>query len=127
VRPCGWPVAIEERGGRPAAPSNRRVALILGATALLVAAAGAVWFERFAVGLRRDPGLVYRNSGTLAQLLKRAADAERAGDRGAAIVAYRFVIAVGTGGGRELAPFVAAARDGLRRLGAADTLPGPPR
>jgi hypothetical protein len=120
-------VATEDWGTRPAALPNRRVALILGAAGLLVAAAGAVWFARFASELGRDPGVVYRDPGTLAQLLKRGADAERAGDRGAAIVAYRFVIAVGERGGRALAPYLAAARGGLRRLGAADTPPSPPR
>jgi len=106
---------------------SRRVALGLVAAVLLLAGAGAVWFERFATELRRDPGVVYRDAGTLAQLLKRGADAERAGDRGAAIVAYRFVIAVGERGGPELAPYVATARGGLRRLGAADTPPSPSR
>lgn len=103
------------------------MALGLAAAALLLAAAGAVWFQRFAGALGRDPGVVYRDPGTLAQLLKRAAEAERAGDRGAAIVAYRFVIAVGERGGPELGPYVAAARGALRRLGAADTPPSPPR
>jgi len=119
-------VTTEDRTERPAPRRTRRVALGLAAAALLLAAAGAVWFHRFAGALGRDPGAVYRDPDTLAQLLKRGADAERAGDRGAAIVAYRFVIAVGERGGRELAPYVAAARGGLRRLGAADTPPSPP-
>jgi len=37
------------------------------------------------------------------------------------------VMAVGQGAGADLAPYVVAARAGLSRLAAADTLPGPPR
>src|SRR5207253_1229121 len=66
-------------------------------------------------------------SATLDQLLKRANDAERAGDRATAITTYRFVMAVGQGAGADLAPYVVAARAGLTRLGAPDTLPGPAR
>ena len=85
---------------------------------------------RFASLVRRDPALIYREPATLEKLLKRANDAERAGDRATAITTYRFVWAVGQGAGRssaELAPYAAAARAGLSRLGAVDTLPGPPR
>ncbi|HYT05125.1 MAG TPA: hypothetical protein VEM13_09640 [Gemmatimonadales bacterium] len=106
---------------------ERRLALLLGGVALALAAAGAFWFTRFASQVGRDPALVYRDSGTLDKLLKRASDAERAGDRGAAITAYRFVEAVGQGGGPDVAPYVTAARAGLRRLGVSDTPPGPPR
>jgi len=109
---------------------KRRVALALAAAALALAAGGAFWFTRFASELLRDPGAVYRETGTLDKLLKRGNDAERAGDRGTAITTYRFVIAVGQGErahAAELAPYVAAARAGLRRLGVPDTLPGLPR
>ena len=107
----------------------RRVALLLALATLALAAGGALWFVRFASQVQRDPGLVYRDPATLEQLLKRANDAERAGDRATAITTYRFVAAVGEtrGAGPAVAHFVAAARAGLTRLGVADTLPGPPR
>ena len=105
------------------------MALVLAGAALVLAAGGALWFTRFASQVRRDPGLVYRDPGTLEKLLKRATDAERAGDRATAITVYRFVIAVGQGSRQEatVAPYVAAARAALKRLGASDTLPGPTR
>jgi hypothetical protein len=112
--------------------AGRRIALALAAAALALGAAGAFWLTRFARQVGRDPGLVYRDPGTLEKLLKRASDAERAGDRATATSVYRFVIAVAaesSGGGRrlEVAPYVAAARAGLTRLGVFDTPPGPPR
>jgi hypothetical protein len=117
--------------GVPASPGRaRRVALLLLGAALVLAAGGALWFFQFASQVRRDPTLIYREPATLDQLLKRANDAERAGDRATAITTYRFVMAVGQGVGgasTDVAPYVAAARAGLSRLGAADTLPGPPR
>jgi hypothetical protein len=108
------------------------VALLIGLATLALAAGGAVWFVRFASQVRRDPGFVYRDPATLEQLLKRANEAERAGDRATAIATYRFVVAVGRAGGARgaaaaVAHFVAAARAGLTRLGVADTLLGPPR
>lgn len=112
---------------------SRRVALALAAAALALGVAGAFWTTRFARQVGRDPGLVYREPGTLEKLLQRASDAERAGDRATAITAYRFVIAVGEGTGtdrarrRAVAPYVDAARAGLSRLGVSDTLPDPPR
>jgi type IV secretory pathway TrbF-like protein len=107
----------------------RRVALLIALATLALAAAGALWFVRSASQAQRDPGLVYRDRATLDQLLKRAEEAERAGDRATAIATYRFVAAVAgaRGAGADIAPYVAAARAGLTRLGAADTLPGPPR
>src|SRR5438105_10338603 len=115
----------------PASPPRaRRVALLLVGASLLLAAGGALWFLQFASEVRRDPALIYREPATLDKLLKRANDAERAGDRATAIATYRFVMTAGQGVGEasaELAPYVAAARAGLSRLGAADTLPGPPR
>ena len=112
----------------PASPSRaRRVALLLVGASLLLAAGGALWFLQFASQVRRDPALIYREPATLDKLLKRANDAERAGDRATAITTYRFVMAVGRGAGADLAPYVVAARAGLTRLGAPDTLPGPAR
>ena len=114
-------------------PRSRRAVLVLAAAALGLGAAGAFWVTRFARQVGRDPGLVYREPGTLEKLLQRARDAERAGDRATAISVYRFVIAVGEGSGAdrgrrgEVAWYVGAARAALSRLGVADTLPGPPR
>ena len=103
----------------------RRLGLLLAGASVALGAAGAAWFFRFAGQVRRDPGVVYRDPTTLDNLLKRASDAERAGDRASAIATYQFVAAVGTG--KEWAPYGAAARAALKRLGAADTLPGLPR
>lgn len=100
----------------------RRVGLLLAGATLLLAAGGALWFTRFASHARRDPALIYREPATLEKLLKRAEDAERTGDRATALTTYRFVLAVGQGTGAELAPYVVAARAGLTRLGATDTL-----
>ena len=109
----------------PAPPRRaRRVALLLVGASLVLAAGGALWFLQFASEVRRDPALIYREPATLDQLLKRGNEAERAGDRATAITTYRFVLAVGQGAGADLAPYVAAARAGLNRLGVGDTLPG---
>jgi hypothetical protein len=117
--------------GVAASPERaRRLALVLLGAALVLAAGGALWFFQFASQVRQDPAVIYREPATLDQLLKRANDAERAGDRATAITTYRFVMSVGQGAGgasTDVAPYVAAARAGLSRLGAADTLPGPPR
>src|SRR5437016_12667634 len=87
----------------PASPPRaRRVALLLVGASLLLAAGGALWFLQFASQVRRDPALVYREPATLDKLLKRANDAERAGDRATAITTYRFVMAVGQGAGADL-------------------------
>ncbi|PYP06391.1 MAG: hypothetical protein DMD25_03330 [Gemmatimonadetes bacterium] len=112
----------------PASPRRaRRVALLLLGASLVLAAGGALWFLQFASRVRGDPALIYREPATLEKLLERANDAERAGDRATAITTYRFVMAVGQGVGADLAPYVVAARAGLTRLGAGDTLPGRPR
>ena len=60
-------------------PSPRRVALILAAGVLLLAAGGAIWFVRFAGEVRRDPALIYREPATLDKLLKRAEEASAPG------------------------------------------------
>ena len=112
----------------PAPPRRaRRVALLLVGASLVLAAGGALWFLQFASQVRRDPALIYREPATLDKLLKRADEADRAGDRATAITTYRFVMAVGQGAGADLAPYVAAARAGLSRLGAGDSVPGLPR
>ena len=116
--------------GVAASPARaRRLALVLLGAALVLAAGGALWFFQFASQVRQDPAVIYREPATLDQLLKRANDAERAGDRATAITTYRFVMSVGqgaAGASADVAPYVAAARAGLSRLRAADTLPGPP-
>ena len=106
---------------------TRRVALLLAGAALILAGGGALWFSRFASHVGRDPALIYREPATLERLLKRANDAERTGDKATAITTYRFVLAVGQGAGAELTPYVVAARAGLSRLGASDTMPSPSR
>jgi hypothetical protein len=106
---------------------GRRVALLLLSAALMLVVGGGIWFIRFAARARSDPALIYREPATLDQLLKRANEAERAGDRATAITTYRFVMTVGQGAGPELTPYVVAARAGLNRLGAADTPPDPSR
>ena len=121
----GWPMLPETATPGPG-PSPRRVALILAAGVLLLAAGGAIWFVRFAGEVRRDPALIYREPATLDKLLKRAEEAERAGDRATAIATYRFVADVGQGTSPELAPYIAAARAGLNRLEAPDIRPGQP-
>ena len=106
--------------------SARRLVLVLAGATLVLGAGGALWFTRFASHVRRDPALIYREPATLDKLLKRANDAERAGDQATAITTYRFILAVGQGADAGLAPYVAAARAGLTRLGAKDSLPKPP-
>src|SRR3989442_15131934 len=99
----------------------RRVALLLLGASLVLAAGGALWFLRFASQVRRDPAFIYREPATLEKLLKRANDAERAGDRATAITTYRFVMAGGEGGGAHPGPDGAAAPAGGSRLGAASS------
>jgi hypothetical protein len=118
---------MQPNGTRPNPIRARRVALLLVGVTLVLAAGGALWFTRFAARVRRDPALIYREPATLEKLLKHAEDAERSGDRATAITTYRFILAVEQGAGAELAPYLVAARAGLTRLGAPDTLPSPPR
>ena len=47
------------------------MALPLAAIVLILTVAGALWITRFASEVRQDPGLVYRDPGTLDKLLKR--------------------------------------------------------
>src|ERR1051326_679091 len=106
-------------------PRARRLGVLLAGATVVLGAAGAAWFFRFAEQVRRDPGVVYRDPTTLDNLLKRASEAERAGDRASAIATHRFVAAGGTG--KEWAPPAPAGRAALKPLGAADTLPDLPR
>src|SRR2546429_4885141 len=103
----------------------RRLGVLLAGATVALGAAGAAWFFRFAEQVRRDPGVVYRDPTTLDNLLKRASEAEQAGDRASAIATYRYVAAVGSREG--WGPHSPPARAALKRLGAADTLPGLPR
>jgi len=95
----------------------RRIGILLGTIAVALFLLGGVGFWHSSRFLKRDPGLSYRNPTTLDKMLARAQQAEQAGDRGAAITAYRFVVAVGAGDDAELKPYIAAARQGLARLG----------
>src|ERR1051325_8695056 len=102
----------------------RRLGVLLAGATVVLGAAGAAWFVRFAKQVRRDPGVVYRDPTTLDNLLKRAREAERAGDRASASARHRFVAG---GTGKEWAPCAAAARAALKRVAPADTLPDLPR
>ena len=102
----------------------RRLVLILAGLSVVLAAGGALWFSRTQVRMRTDPGRSWRTPDVLDRMLARAEKAEHAGDRGAAIAAYRFVVAVGSGGDPAFEPYMAAARRGLARLGA-DAGPSP--
>src|SRR5205807_10441432 len=103
----------------------RRLGVLLAGATVALGAAGAAWFFRFAEQVRRDPGVVYRDPTTLDNLLKRASEAEQAGDPASAVATYRFVAAVGAG--KQWAPHAPAARAAPKRPGAAATPPGPPR
>src|SRR2546429_8865451 len=98
----------------------RRLGVLLAGATVALGAAGAAWFFRFAEQVRRDPGVVYRDPTTLDNLLKRASEAEQAGDPASAIATYRFVAAGGTreGGGAPSA----AGRGRPQRPGAGGTL-----
>lgn len=109
--------------------STRRIGLILGAVAIVLFGLGAFGFWRSSQRIGSDPGISYRSPTTLDKMLVRAEQAEKAGDRDAAIGAYRFVVAVGAANDPELEPYVAAARRGLARLGykPTDSAPAPLR
>ena len=110
---------VNARGPTP----GRTTAIVLGSVAILLAGAGAFLFHRTESVLRIDPGRSTRTPEMLDKLLARADEAERAGDRGSAIVTYRFVIAVGAKGDSELMPYITAAERGLARLGATSAPP----
>src|SRR2546429_1590215 len=96
----------------------RRLGVLLAGATVALGAAGAAWFFRFAEQVRRDPGVVYRDPTTLDNLLKRASEAEQAGDRASAIATYRFVAAVGNreeGGALAAAPPAPPQRPRARR------------
>src|SRR2546430_11034195 len=104
----------------------RRLGVLLAGATVALGAAGAAWFFRFAEQVRRDPGVVYRDPTTLDNLLKRASEAEQAGDRASAIATYRFAAA--GGGGKSWAPPAAPPPGPLPRPAGADRPPRlPPR
>jgi hypothetical protein len=102
---------------RPDRKRGRRIGIFLAALALGLGFWGAITFQHTAERVRADPGLSYRTPEALDKMLARGEDAERAGDRGAAIAAYRFIVAVGPGTNPELQPYIVAARRALTRLG----------
>jgi hypothetical protein len=95
----------------------RNIGIFLTIVVLALGIWGATTFQRTAERVRGDPGLSYRTPEALDKMLARAEQAERDGDKASAIVAYRFVVAVGPGTNPELQPYIAAARRGLTRLG----------
>src|SRR2546430_15699532 len=97
----------------------RRLGVLLAGATVALGAAGAAWFFRFAEQVRRDPGVVYRDPTTLDNLLKRASEAEQAGDRGSPVATSRVVAAVGGWGGG--APPSPARRAPPQRPGGAPT------
>src|SRR2546429_9753142 len=102
----------------------RRLGVLLAGATVALGAAGAAWFFRFAEQVRRDPGVVYRDPTTLDNLLKRASEAEQAGDRASAIAPYPFVAAGGTR--EEGGPHAAAPGGALHRPRAPRNPPRPP-
>ena len=101
----------------------RWTGLALGAIIVALVAAGAALFYRSEKQMQHDPGRSSRTPDVLDKMLARADEAERAGDRGAAIAAYRFVVAVGSNGDPAIDPYIAAALRGLARLGASPQAP----
>jgi hypothetical protein len=95
----------------------RKIGIFLAILVIGLGVWGALTFQHTAERVRGDPGLSYRNPEALDKVLARGDQAERAGDRGSAIVAYKFIVAVGAGTNPELEPYIAAARRGLTRLG----------
>lgn len=101
----------------PRRPRARRIGLALAALIIALTAAGGYLFMRSEARWSDDPGHSSRTPQVLDQMLARGEAAERAGDRGSAIAAYRFVLAVGSKGDPGFEPYMAAARRGLGRLG----------
>jgi hypothetical protein len=95
----------------------RRIGIFLAVLVLGLGVWGATTFQHTAERVRADPGLSYRTPEALDKMLARGDEAERGGDRGSAIAAYKFIVAVGAGSNPELEPYVAAARRALTRLG----------
>lgn len=95
----------------------RNLGIVLALVALGLGLWGALTFHHTAKRVRADPGLSYRTPEALEKVLARGDQAERDGDHGSAIVAYKFIVAVGAGTNPELEPYIAAARRGLTRLG----------
>jgi hypothetical protein len=111
-----------DSGTVPPAPNRLRariIGLILGAIGVTLAASGVYLFKRSEARWSHDPGHSSRTPEVLDQMLLRGESAERAGDRGAAAAAYRFVLAVGSNGDPTIDLYMAAARRGLTRLGVA--------
>jgi hypothetical protein len=104
-----------------ATPPNRsrarRIGVMLGVVIVTLVAAGGYLFMQSEAKWASDPGHSSRDPQVLDQMLARGEAAERAGDRGSAIAAYRFVLAVGSNGDPTLELYMAAARRGLTRLG----------
>lgn len=94
-----------------------RIGIFLALLALTLGIWGATTFQHTAERVRADPGLSYRTPESLDKVLARGEEAERGGDRGSAIAAYRFIVAVGAASNPELQPYIAAARRALTRLG----------
>jgi len=82
---------------------------------------GVFGFWQSSKRIPADPGISYRSPTILDKMLVRAEQAERAGDRDAAIGAYRFVVAVGAANDPELEPYIVAAQRALVRLGYSPT------
>ena len=97
----------------------RHIGILLALVALALGVWGATTFQHTAEQVRADPGVSYRTPESLDKVLARGEEAERGGDRGSAIAAYRFIVAVGAGTNPELRPYIAAAQRALTRLGVA--------
>ncbi len=95
----------------------RRIGVVLGVVIVGLVAAGGYLFMRSEARWAADPGHSSRDPQVLDQMLVRGEAAERAGDRGSAIAAYRFVLAVRSNGDPTMELYMAAARRGLARLG----------
>jgi hypothetical protein len=93
--------ASVDSGALPPAPNRLRariIGLILGALGITLTVSGVYLFKRSEARWSNDPGHSSRTPEVLDQMLLRGEAAERAGDRGAAIAAYLFVLAVGSNG-----------------------------
>ncbi|HUL49165.1 MAG TPA: hypothetical protein VLT79_04020 [Gemmatimonadales bacterium] len=100
---------------------SRWIGIGIAIVAVGLTAAGGYLYMRSEARWARDPGHSARTPEDLDKMLTRAEAAEHAGDRDAAIAAYRFVLAVGANGDPMLELYMKAARRGLARLGATPT------